>query len=94
MSGQPDKRSADLEQDLASFLLTRGPYSWLGWGWKGCSKQYYFPPEFNLDYGTPTLPSYPTLPSRRPCPVPPPAPMSSPPGGRHVLNALSSARVE
>jgi len=22
-------------------------------GWKGCSKNYPFPPEFNLDYGTP-----------------------------------------
>ena len=28
-------------------------YSWLGWGWKGCSQQYYFPPEFNVDYGEP-----------------------------------------
>ena len=45
--------SADFEQDLANFLLTRGPYAWLGWGWKGCSQQYYFPPEFNLDYGEP-----------------------------------------
>ena len=26
MSGQPNTRSADLMQDLASFLLTRGPY--------------------------------------------------------------------
>ena len=40
MSGQPHIRSGDLMQDLASFLLTRGPYSWLGWGWKGCSQQY------------------------------------------------------
>ena len=47
MSGQPATRSADLIQDLANFLLIRGPYSWLGWGWKGCSQHYYFPPEFN-----------------------------------------------
>jgi hypothetical protein len=38
MSGQPHSRSADLMQDLAGFLLIRGPYSWLGWGWKGCSQ--------------------------------------------------------
>jgi len=50
----PEARSGDLIQDLANFLLTRGPYSWLGWGWTGCSKQYYFPPEFNVDYGEPT----------------------------------------
>ena len=47
MSGQPATRSADLIQDLANFLLIRGPYSWLGWGSKGCSQHYYFPPEFN-----------------------------------------------
>ena len=53
MSGSPSTRSPGLLQDLANFLLTRGPYSWLGWGWKGCSKHYYFPPEFNVDYGQP-----------------------------------------
>jgi hypothetical protein len=40
-----------LKQDLANFLLIRGPFAWLGHGWKGCSKNYPFPPEFNLDYG-------------------------------------------
>ena len=53
MSGAPHTRSPDLLQDLAAFLLIRGPYSWLGWGWKGCSQEYYFPPEFNEDYGEP-----------------------------------------
>jgi len=24
-------------QDLASFLLVRGPYAWLGYGWQGCT---------------------------------------------------------
>ena len=53
----------DLQQDLANFLLTRSPYSWLGWGWDnapayrsksgGCSRPYTFPDEFNLDYGEP-----------------------------------------
>ena len=43
----------ELKQDLANFLLIRGPFAWLGHGWKGCSKDYPFPPEFNLDYGEP-----------------------------------------
>jgi hypothetical protein len=24
-------------QDLASFLVVRGPYAWLGYGWQGCT---------------------------------------------------------
>ena len=24
-------------QDLASFMLVRGPYAWLGYGWQGCT---------------------------------------------------------
>jgi hypothetical protein len=27
----------DLNQHLASFLLLRGPYAWLGWAWVGCA---------------------------------------------------------
>ena len=42
-----------LEEDLANFLLIRGDYAFLGHGWLGCSKFYHFPPELNLDYGTP-----------------------------------------
>lgn len=44
----------NLKQDLANFLLIRGPYAWLGHGWRGCSRTYLFPPEFNVDYGEPT----------------------------------------
>lgn len=43
----------DLKQDLANFLLIRGEYAWLGHGWKGCSQEYLFPDEFNVDYGEP-----------------------------------------
>mmetsp|Transcript_894 Transcript_894/g.2044 ORF Transcript_894/g.2044 Transcript_894/m.2044 type:complete len:441 (-) Transcript_894:36-1358(-) len=43
----------ELKQDLANFLLVRGPYAWLGHGWKGCSRNYFFPPELNEDYGEP-----------------------------------------
>jgi hypothetical protein len=50
------------EQDLAHFLLVRGPYAWLGYGWLGCSsgsappggsQPYSYPSELNLDYGAP-----------------------------------------
>lgn len=34
-------------------MQVRGNYSWLGWGWKGCSRSYHFPDEFNQDYGEP-----------------------------------------
>ena len=44
----------DLAQDLANFLLIRGPYAWLGHGWRGCSQHYLFPPELNEDYGVPS----------------------------------------
>lgn len=43
-----------LQEDLANFLLVRGPYAYLGHGWLGCSHTYIFPPELNLDYGEPT----------------------------------------
>ena len=62
LNGTSDKPS-DLMQDMANFMLTRSPHSWLGWGWDnapawrhqrgGCSRDYYFPPEFNMDYGEP-----------------------------------------
>ena len=52
------------EQDLATFLLIRGTYAWLGYGWLGCSsgseppgaggQPYSFPPALTLDYGAPT----------------------------------------
>jgi hypothetical protein len=60
------EQPSDLLQDLAGFLLTRSPYSWLGWGWGqspqsratggppgGCNRTYTFPAEFNEDYGVP-----------------------------------------
>ena len=47
------------EQDLATFLLARGPYAWLGSGWLDCHDDSYYqqnelrPPALELDYGTP-----------------------------------------
>eukprot|EP00927_Polykrikos_kofoidii_P062742 TRINITY_DN57545_c0_g1_i1.p1 TRINITY_DN57545_c0_g1~~TRINITY_DN57545_c0_g1_i1.p1 ORF type:complete len:469 (+),score=24.52 TRINITY_DN57545_c0_g1_i1:64-1470(+) len=47
----------NLRNDIANFLLIRGPYAWLGHGWKGCSQDYLFPEEFDVDYGEPVLES-------------------------------------
>ena len=41
------------EQDLAAFLLTRGPHAFIGHAWKGCSQSYAFPDALNADYGEP-----------------------------------------
>ena len=49
------------EQDLATFLLVRGAFAWLGYGWLGCGDAtgsaaagpYVRPPALELDYGTP-----------------------------------------
>jgi len=41
------------QQDLANFLLVRGPYAALGHGWLGCSRKYLFPDALNEDYGQP-----------------------------------------
>jgi hypothetical protein len=49
------------EQDLATFLLVRGPFAWLGYGWLGCGDaagscehgRYVRPPQLELDYGSP-----------------------------------------
>jgi hypothetical protein len=40
-------------QDLARFLLIRGPYSYIGWKWVGCLESYERPPELDRDYGEP-----------------------------------------
>jgi hypothetical protein len=48
----------DFLQDLASFLLWRGPYAWLGTSWIGCGNPDFAGdmakyPQLNYDYGTP-----------------------------------------
>lgn len=40
-------------QDLAVFLLLRGPFAWLGFGWSGCGNEVAFPEPLSRDYGTP-----------------------------------------
>jgi hypothetical protein len=44
----------DLANDLANFLLVRGPYAYLGTGWVGCSRDYFLPPALSVDYGVPS----------------------------------------
>ena len=41
-------------QDLASFLLVRGPFAWIGFPWVDCGyHQYLRPSELDYDYGSP-----------------------------------------
>merc|ERR1712187_243564 len=53
-----------LTQDLAAFLLLRGPYAWIGYNWVGCvgsppldrgkrPQDIEYPRAFAFDYGTP-----------------------------------------
>jgi len=49
----PTTNMSDVEQDVANFLLVRGPHAWLGHGWSGCSKQYEWPAQLDADYGEP-----------------------------------------
>ena len=40
-------------EDLAAFLIMRGPYAWIGYGWIGCTTDYEFPDAWDVDYGEP-----------------------------------------
>ena len=40
-------------QDIATFLLVRGPYAWIGYGWLGCISDYERPEALDYDYGLP-----------------------------------------
>lgn len=40
-------------QDIATFLLVRGPWAWMGYGWLGCTDQYERPDAFSYDFGVP-----------------------------------------
>lgn len=54
MMGLAKNATGSLERDLATFLLVRGPYAWLGHGWQGCvGAPGQLPSELFLDYGVP-----------------------------------------
>ena len=45
---------ANATQYTANFLISRGPYAWLGYSWSGCSSTTYpRPKEWDADYGEP-----------------------------------------
>jgi hypothetical protein len=52
------------DQDLANFLLVRGPYAYLGHGWLGCGPtlEFAFPDALNADVGEPTELCHETVP--------------------------------
>ena len=45
--------AADFKQNLAAFLLVRGPYAWFGDAWKGCNYVPDGPALLHVDYGVP-----------------------------------------
>lgn len=54
-TGTDPTNLTDVNQDVANFLLIRGPYAYLGNGWLGCALAYEYPAaQFNADYGEPT----------------------------------------
>ena len=53
-SGGSNRTDASVERDIATFLLVRGPYAWMGDGWNGCQGvPTPLPPQVFLDYGVP-----------------------------------------
>jgi hypothetical protein len=42
-----------VNEDIANFLLYRGPYAYIGNGWLGCSRDYEYPAILNTDFGEP-----------------------------------------
>ena len=50
----PRSDAAQTRQDVANFLLIRGPYAWFGYGWRGCGHEYpYDATLLDADYGEP-----------------------------------------
>ena len=58
----PDGQLPAFLQDLATFMLVRGPFAWLGYGWLGCGDdprgscshgRYVRPAELDADFGEP-----------------------------------------
>ncbi len=48
----------DFMQDLATFLLIRGPYAFFGAGWSGCNVFPSYPEFLDTDFGVPLTPYY------------------------------------
>lgn len=53
-TGTDPANLVEAAQDVANFLLIRGPHAYLGNGWLACDRQYEYPADlFNADYGEP-----------------------------------------
>eukprot|EP01079_Euglenida_sp_SAG-EU17-18_P006453 gene6453-6223_t len=51
----PRSDTSQTVEDLANFLLIRGPYAWFGYGWRGCGAEYAYNRQLlDADYGEPT----------------------------------------
>lgn len=52
---QTEDAIANATQYTSEFLLTRGDYMWLGYGWMGCGPAMHpRPQEWDVDYGVPS----------------------------------------
>ena len=45
-----------VDEDIANFLLVRGPYAYIGTGWSGCGRIFEYPASFTTygDIGAPS----------------------------------------
>ena len=50
------QQSEVAESATAEFLLTRGPFAWIGYGWTGCAKESRYPGTFLYPFGLPAFP--------------------------------------
>lgn len=56
---RPEVAISNATQLTAEFLLSRGPYAWLGYGWIGCTngdEARPRPEQWDVDYGIPSGP--------------------------------------
>ena len=44
------------ESATAEFLLTRGAFSWIGYGWTGCASESHSPGMYLYSFGLPEFP--------------------------------------
>ena len=50
------------DEDLAYFMLVRGPWAWLGYSWTFCAAHYTMPPALFAEYGIPVNTCYASAP--------------------------------
>lgn len=49
----PRSARTQFNEDLAYFMLIRGPWAWIGYSWEWCAPHYDMPAGLFVDYGDP-----------------------------------------